>query len=129
MRSTEPAESSETAARQKEILLRAAGHPLAEETTPERLKRMAQVACRRLGSVTVVLENLWDPHNFSAIVRSAEGLGLCEAHVIESLHRYRRNPSVLSSMCTSIPGSLPAGSRSVARSCCLPPWSSAIAHM
>ncbi|REJ83423.1 MAG: TrmH family RNA methyltransferase [Acidobacteria bacterium] len=55
---------------------------------------MIAVAARRLSSLTVVLDNLWSAHNFSAIVRTAEALGLCEAHVVEALSRYRSKAGV-----------------------------------
>ncbi|HVS14178.1 MAG TPA: RNA methyltransferase [Thermoanaerobaculia bacterium] len=71
-----------------------AGHPLRGEVTPRRYRRMLEVAASRLGSVTVVLENLWDPHNVSAVIRSAEGIGIDEAHVVEQPHRFRVNRGV-----------------------------------
>ena len=69
--------------------------PLATELTSRRLERLIAVAKRRLRSVTVVGENLWDPHNFSAIVRTAEGLGLERVHVVEDPHPYKRHPGIL----------------------------------
>jgi tRNA (guanosine-2'-O-)-methyltransferase len=50
--------------------------------TPERQERIARVAASRLKSVTVVLDRLIDAHNTAAILRTAEGLGLCAAHVV-----------------------------------------------
>jgi tRNA (guanosine-2'-O-)-methyltransferase len=55
---------------------------------------MLEVAASRLSSITVVLENLWDPHNVSAVIRSAEGLGLDQVHVVEQPHRFRTNRGV-----------------------------------
>ena len=69
--------------------------PLATELTDRRLERLTAVAKRRLRSVTVVGENLWDPHNFSAIIRSAEGLGLERVHIVEDPHPYKRHPGIL----------------------------------
>ncbi len=69
--------------------------PLASEFTDRRLERMLEVACRRLVSITLILEDLWDPHNASAIIRSAEGLGLDSVHFVEAGNRYRRNRGVL----------------------------------
>ena len=80
----------------KESLLEAVYRdPLAAKVAPRRLDRMLEVAMKRLASVRVVLENLWDPHNVSAVVRTAEGLGLDTVHVIEQPNRYRKHPSIL----------------------------------
>jgi len=37
----------------------------------------------KLSSLTVVLENLYDPHNGAAAVRSAEAFGLCDLHTVD----------------------------------------------
>ena len=50
--------------------------------TAQRRARIEAVVSARLGSVTCVLDQLIDPHNVAAIVRSAEGLGLCEVHLV-----------------------------------------------
>ena len=50
--------------------------------TEERKARIASVVDARLCSVTVILDRLLDPHNTAAILRTAEGLGLCAAHVV-----------------------------------------------
>jgi tRNA (guanosine-2'-O-)-methyltransferase len=44
--------------------------------------RIEFVVFARLRSVTVVLYRLLDAHNTAAILRTAEGLGLCAAHVV-----------------------------------------------
>ena len=71
-----------------------ADHVLRHEVTVDRFERMLSVASSRLRSVTVVLESLWDPHNVSAVIRSAEGIGIDEAHVVEQPHRFRTNRGV-----------------------------------
>jgi tRNA (guanosine-2'-O-)-methyltransferase len=68
--------------------------PLAPELTDRRIVRIADVALARLTSVTVVMENLHDPHNVSAVVRSAEGFGLDEVHVVEMPNPYKPSKSV-----------------------------------
>ena len=50
--------------------------------TPERQARILGVVEARLGSLTVVLDRLLDPHNTAAILRTSEGLGIARAHVI-----------------------------------------------
>jgi tRNA (guanosine-2'-O-)-methyltransferase len=50
--------------------------------TDERKARIEGVVSARLASLTVVLDRLLDAHNTAAILRTAEGLGLCAAHVV-----------------------------------------------
>ncbi len=76
------------------ILERLEENPLARELTPRRLRRLVEVATCRLTSVRAVIENLWDPHNVSAVVRTAEGLGIDEVSVVEDPHRYKVNRGV-----------------------------------
>ena len=51
--------------------------------SPERRARVDAVVDARLWSVTGVLEELHDPHNMAAVVRTAEGLGLASLHLVE----------------------------------------------
>lgn len=60
-----------------------------------RFERMVEVVVRRLTSVTVVLENLADTHNCSAVLRTAEGLGLDAVHVVEQPRRFRKHHQIL----------------------------------
>jgi tRNA (guanosine-2'-O-)-methyltransferase len=48
--------------------------------------------------VTVLVENLHDPHNGAAVLRSAEGFGLQRVEVVESAERFRFS-SVVSQGC------------------------------
>lgn len=50
--------------------------------TARREQRMREILDRRLGSVVVVLETVYRRHNVSAILRSAEGFGLHEVHLV-----------------------------------------------
>ncbi|MCK5879183.1 MAG: RNA methyltransferase [Holophagae bacterium] len=49
----------------------------------QRIDNLHRVLNARLGDVAVVLDNLFDPHNMGAIVRTAEALGIQDIHVIE----------------------------------------------
>jgi tRNA (guanosine-2'-O-)-methyltransferase len=69
-------------------------HALAGELTPRRTARVIDVLLRRLSSVTVVMENLADPHNASAVLRTAEGLGLDAIHVVEQPNRWEKNAAI-----------------------------------
>lgn len=56
---------------------------LAPVLLPERRRRIERVLHRRVLSVTVVLENLHDPHNGAAAMRTCEAMGLHHIHVVE----------------------------------------------
>lgn len=49
---------------------------------PERYERIRSVVERRQGNLTVVLENVHDPHNIGAVMRSCESVGLVEIFVL-----------------------------------------------
>jgi tRNA (guanosine-2'-O-)-methyltransferase len=59
-----------------------------------RMERIEQVLDARLSSLTVVLENLHDPHNGAATIRSVEAFGLTSVHVVETMERFRHAPAV-----------------------------------
>ncbi len=52
--------------------------------TEARIARMQKVIARRTRSLVPVLEDLADPHNGAAVLRSADAFGCHEVHVIES---------------------------------------------
>jgi tRNA (guanosine-2'-O-)-methyltransferase len=47
-----------------------------------RRERMRLVAARRLAGLTVALDNVHDPHNISAVLRSCDGFGLQHVHLV-----------------------------------------------
>jgi tRNA (guanosine-2'-O-)-methyltransferase len=49
----------------------------------ERRARIDEVLAARLATVTCVVEDVYDPHNAAAAIRSCEGFGLSELHVVE----------------------------------------------
>jgi tRNA (guanosine-2'-O-)-methyltransferase len=55
---------------------------LSSVVSESRGRRIEQVIRNRLCSVTVVLENLHDPHNGAAVIRSCEAMGLLHLHVV-----------------------------------------------
>ena len=54
----------------------------------DRRARIDAVLDERLASVTCVVEDVYDPHNAAAAIRSCEGLGLSELHVVERGTRF-----------------------------------------
>lgn len=50
--------------------------------TPERYNRLTSVLNKRQHDLTVVLENVFDPHNISAVMRSCDAVGIQEIYVL-----------------------------------------------
>ena len=62
--------------------------------TDARKERFAEVLGQRTNWVTAVTEDLFDPHNISAVLRSCDGFGIQSAHIIEVNNPYRVSPGV-----------------------------------
>lgn len=52
--------------------------------TPEREKRLTDVLIKRQPNLTVVLENVFDPHNISAVMRTCDAVGIQEIYVLNT---------------------------------------------
>ncbi len=50
--------------------------------TDRRVARIKEILAKRQPSLTVVLENINDPHNLSACVRSCDAVGVDEIHLV-----------------------------------------------
>lgn len=50
--------------------------------TNERRIRLEEVLAKRQNDLTVVLENVFDPHNISAVMRSCDAVGIQEIYVL-----------------------------------------------
>ena len=61
----------------------------------ERRERLRDILRKRTRHITVVLEDIYQPQNASAVLRTCECLGIQEIHVIENHHEYRLNPAVV----------------------------------
>src|SRR5499427_4932341 len=60
----------------------------------ERRARIDAAVAARLGGLRVVIENLHDPHNGAAVLRSAEAFGIQRVEVIESTEPFRYSSTV-----------------------------------
>jgi tRNA (guanosine-2'-O-)-methyltransferase len=59
--------------------------------SPARREKLTSVLNNRQSSLTVVLENVFDPHNISAVMRSCDAVGIQEMYVLNTRiapHRY-----------------------------------------
>lgn len=52
--------------------------------TPERKQRFNSVLKKRQANLTVVLENVHDPHNISAVMRTCDAVGIQEIYILNS---------------------------------------------
>ncbi len=50
--------------------------------TPQRRERLLSVLRKRQPDLTVVLENVFDPHNISAVMRTCDAVGIQELYVL-----------------------------------------------
>ena len=52
--------------------------------TPERSDRLTNVLSKRQPGLTVVLENVSDPHNISAVMRTCDAVGIQDIYILNS---------------------------------------------
>lgn len=52
--------------------------------TPERRERLLSVLNKRQNDITVVLENVFDPHNISAVMRTCDAVGVQDIYVLNT---------------------------------------------
>jgi tRNA (guanosine-2'-O-)-methyltransferase len=61
----------------------------------QRQDLLKQILAQRTRNITLVLEDIYQAQNASAVIRTAECLGLQELHIIENKHEYQLNPKVV----------------------------------
>ncbi|HUR67576.1 MAG TPA: RNA methyltransferase [Chitinophagaceae bacterium] len=52
--------------------------------TPERIQRLTSVLDKRQGDISIVLENVFDPHNISAVMRTADAVGVQDIYILNT---------------------------------------------
>ena len=52
--------------------------------TPERREKLQTVLSNRQDDITIVLENVFDPHNISAVMRTCDAVGVQEVYVLNT---------------------------------------------
>ncbi len=50
--------------------------------TPQRFNRLTSVLNHRQPDLTVVLENVFDPHNVSAVMRTCDAVGIQDVYIL-----------------------------------------------
>jgi len=75
---------------QKELLTRY----LLEYVSPHKQELFKSHLSQRTRYITPVLENVFQPHNISAVLRSCDCFGVQDVHIVENRNRYQVNPDV-----------------------------------
>ena len=67
---------------------------LSEFISENRKKKFEEVIQWRTRHITLVLEDIYQPHNASAVLRSCDCFGIQDIHVVENRNKYTVNPDV-----------------------------------
>ncbi|NLT72535.1 MAG: RNA methyltransferase [Verrucomicrobiaceae bacterium] len=67
---------------------------LGHHVTANKREKIAAVLAERTRHFTVLLEDVYQPHNASACLRSCDCLGLQDIHIVESRFDYRPNANI-----------------------------------
>jgi tRNA (guanosine-2'-O-)-methyltransferase len=59
-----------------------------------RLEVLSKIISQRTRYLTMVLEDIYQPQNASAVIRSCDAFGIQDIHIIENKNKYRINPKV-----------------------------------
>jgi tRNA (guanosine-2'-O-)-methyltransferase len=67
---------------------------LSSYLTPERLNLFNKVLAKRTRYLTVILEDIYQSQNASAVLRTCDCFGIQDVHIIENRNTFRLNPEV-----------------------------------
>lgn len=67
---------------------------LSQHITPTRFAKMKRAASFRTRKLTVVLEDVFQPHNLAAVLRNCDAFGLQEIHIIENKFKVKISSDV-----------------------------------
>jgi len=62
--------------------------------TENKQKKIHEIIRDRTRHVTIVLEDIYQPHNASAVLRTCDCFGIMDVHIIENMNKYEVNPDV-----------------------------------
>ena len=62
--------------------------------TEKRREKFGEILRNRTRFITIVLEDIFQPHNASAVLRTCDCFGIQDVHIIENRNRYEVNPDV-----------------------------------
>ncbi len=68
---------------------------LDQYVTPHKKEVIDNVLAQRTRHLTVVLEDLYHPHNISAVIRTCDCFGVQDLYITQRLHEYDINPNVV----------------------------------
>lgn len=69
--------------------------------TPKRKKLLEEAAVQQQADMTVVLENVHDRHNISAVLRSCDSVGISEVHILYTIPELQKKKKVFMGKRTS----------------------------
>lgn len=67
---------------------------LREFITQERYDKFLKILEQRTRHLCIVLEDIFQPHNASAVLRSCDCFGIQDVHIIENENTYKVNPDI-----------------------------------
>ncbi len=67
---------------------------LMQFVTEERKNRFTEIIKHRTRHICIVMEDIYQPHNASAVLRTCDLTGIQDIHIIENRNKYAVNPEV-----------------------------------